>query len=450
MATIELDSILPDIETLIENDSRGALLNILLDMHPADIEEVLNHLRKEERVYLFGLLPTELASQVLTELDTPIVEQVLEDSDEQKISELVDFMESDDAADFVANLNEEVADKVLKQMPKKDSREVIQLLTHEEDTAGGIMALEFIAMPTTATVNETIEKIREMRDDSEEVYNIFVVDDHGKLLGSVSLTDLVLAKGYVTLREIMEVDVHSVAVDIDQEEVANMFRKYDLVSLAVVDLQNRPVGRITIDDIIDVMEEEGAEDLSYVAGAPDEEILEESSFIVSKARIPWLLVSFFGNILAAFILEAFDATLERFIASAFFFPLIMAMGGSTGQQASVIVVRGLATGDIFLSDTRYRLIREFRISLLTSIFFATLVFGVIYFWQGVLFAAILSLTMFMVINAAAIMGTAIPLIFKKLNIDPALATAPFIATTNDVFGLLIYLAVLTSFLGIFG
>ena len=449
MIHLDYENILPDIEKLIESDNRGALLNILIDLHPADIEEIVNRLKKDQRKYVFNLLPTELASEVLSELDTPVVEQVLEDASEEKITDLVDHMDSDDAADIIGELPEEVAEKVLDQMEDEASHEVQELLHHAEDTAGGIMALEFVAMPETATVNETIEAIREARDEVEDLYAIWVVDENQRLIGSVSLTDLVLAKGYTTLREIMDVDVPYVRVDMDQEEVANFFKKYDLVSAPVVDENMRLVGRITVDDVVDVLEEEGSEDLAYLAGAPDEEVLEDSAFVVSRARIPWLMVAFFGEIIAAFILNNFEVTLKQKVMAAFFIPIVMAMGGSTGQQSSVITVRGLATGDISIKDTGSRLLKEFRVALINSLFFSALIFGIVYLWDGPLFATILATSMFIVINNAAIVGALVPLIFKKLNIDPALSAAPLVSVSNDIVGLIIYLSITTIFLNYF-
>jgi len=328
-------------------------------------------------------------------------------------------------------------------MEEEGSQEVQELLHYKEDTAGGIMALEFLALSEASTVNETIERIREEREELEDLYQVWAVDEKEQLSGSVSLTELVLAKGYTTLREIMEVDLISVSVDVDQEEVANIFRKYDLINLPVVDDQKKIVGRITVDDIVDVLEEEGSEDIARISGAPDEEILEESTLVLSRARLPWLLVAFVGEILAAFILESFSATLTQKVLTAFFIPIVMAMGGSTGQQSSVIVVRGLATGDIDLRDTRQRLYKEFKISLINSLFFAVLLFVIVYFWDGWLFATILSASMFIVINNAAIVGALIPLTFKRFNIDPALAAAPFVSTSNDIVGLLIYLTITT-------
>lgn len=446
MISTDFDIILPEIEMLIEEKNHSALLNILIDLHPADIEEVLNCLHKEERQNLFHLLPNELASEVLAELDAPIKEQVLENISEDKLSRLVDQMDSDDAADIVAELPEKVAEGVLSKMEDEASNEVQELLHHEEDSAGGIMALEFISMSSTATVNETIEKIREVHEEIENIYAIWVIDEQDRLIGMASLTDLVLAKGYTTLHEIMEVEIHPAKVDMDQEEVATLFRKYDLVSAPVVDDSMRIVGRITVDDIVDVLEEEGSEDLAFMAGAPDEEVLEESAFILSKARLPWLLVAFVGEIVAAIILSRFELTLQQMAMVAFFIPIVMAMGGSTAQQASVIVVRGLAMGDINLTDTWKRLFKEIRISLINSSFFSILLFIIVYMWDGLLFAGILSSSLFIVINNAAVVGALVPLTFKRFNIDPALAAAPFISTINDIIGILIYLTITTSVL----
>ncbi len=447
MMNINFESILPDIVELIKQENHGALLNILIDIHPADIEEIINRLKKDQRKYIFDILPNELAGEVLSELDSPIADQILEDKSDEEISSIIDQMDSDDAADVISELDDDVAARVLDIMADEEADEVKQLLHHEEDTAGGIMAVEFISMPGDATVNETIEIIRENREDVEDLYMIWVVDHENHLIGSVSLTELVLARGNTILNNIMDDELLFVRVDMDQEEVANYVRKYDLVSVAVVDKDLKLVGRITVDDIVDVLEEEGSEDLSYMAGAPDEEIMEESTFVLSRARIPWLLVAFLGEIVSAMLLSSFKATLEEIVMAAFFIPIVMAMGGSTGQQASVIVVRGLATGDINLSDTKKRLIKEFRISLLNSSFFSVLLFIIVTIWHDVTFAAILAVSMFIVVNNAAFIGALVPLTFKRLKIDPALAAAPFISTANDILGILIYLSITTLMLG---
>ncbi len=445
MKQINIDMVLDDIEDLIKKRNTGALLNILIEMHPADTAQILSHIKKDERIYLFSILPPKIASEVLAELDPPLMEELTEELGVEKISAIVDEMESDDAADFVSSLPEEVVPEILERIPEEDSNEIKELLHYEEDTAGGIMALEYVALPADATVSQAIQELRRIRSEQEisDIYSIYVVDNFDHLLGMVSMTDLVLADDKTRLKEIMVTNIPKVTPDMDQEEVANLFSKYDLVSVPVVDADNRLVGRITIDDIVDVLEEEGSEDMAYIAGAPDEEITEESIFKLARARLPWLMVAFIGEIFAAFILNQFDVTLKQKLMIAFFIPIIMAMGGSTAQQASVIVIRGLATGDLSLRDTKRRLFKEFRISFINSLIFATVLFTIVYLWDTFFFAVILGISIFVVINNAAIIGALIPLTFKRLNIDPALAAAPFISTTNDILGILIYLSITT-------
>jgi magnesium transporter len=310
------------------------------------------------------------------------------------------------------------------------------------------MAKEVLAMQGHSTVNETIERIRDVRDELDHLYNVWVVNGKNRYLGSISLTDLVLANGSARLDSIMDSEINAINVDMDQEEVANFFKRYDLVSAPVINQAGTLVGRITIDDIVDVMEEEGSEDIARISGAPDEEIQEDSAFIISRARIPWLLVAFVGEIFAAFIVSMFSLQLSEQIAIALFIPVIMAMGGASGQQASVTVVRGLATGDIKVSDTFRRLTKEFRVSLMNSFFFSVLLFGIVYLWFGLMMAVILGGSMFIIINNATTLGSLVPMMFKKLNIDPALAAAPLVSTSNDIIGLLIYLIFTTIILNI--
>jgi magnesium transporter len=446
MVQIDYEEILPDIIKLIENENYGSLLNILVDLHPADIEELIDRLKKEERKKLFAILPRDLASEVLPELDEPIVEQVLEGFSEEKISQLLTPMDSDDAADIVGDLEPEIAEKVLDIMEDEAADEVQELLRHDEESAGGIMALEFIALSKESKVNEAIEKIRKAKDEVNDLYSIWVFDEREKLTGSVSLTELVLAADDCMLKDIMNPDPNYIKVHMDQEEVAKIFRKYDLVSAPVVDHAHRIVGRITIDDIIDVLEAEGSEDIAFVAGAPDEKVMEDSAFKLSAARIPWLLVAFVGELISAFVLHHFEATLQQIVTVMMFVPIVMAMGGSTGQQASVIVVRGLAMGDIKIRDTWKRLLKELRVSFITSLFFSSLLFVIVYFTAGAVFAATISVSLFIVISNAGIVGALVPLTFKRIKIDPALAAAPFISTLNDIVGILIYLSIATFIL----
>ncbi len=446
MAELQIDTILPDIEALIEEQQTGTLLTIITDLHPADIEAVLNRLKPGKRKFLFNILPAEVASEVLPELDDPVAEDVLEEVSDERLSSIIGEMDSDDAVDVLGELDDDVKARVLESLKDKVSADVKELLFYDEDTAGGIMALEVIAMPEDASVNETIAQIRELKDKVDNLFNVWVVDKDYHYRGFISLTNLVLAKGNTKIKSIMEESDLTINVNEDQEEVANFFKKYDLVSSPVVDDAGKLVGRITFDDIVDVMEEERSEDIARISGAPDEEIREDSAFVISKARIPWLLVAFIGEIIAAYILSHFKLEASQTLIIATFIPIVMAMGGASGQQASVTVVRGLAMGDIELKDTGRRLFKEFRISILSSTFFSLLLFSIVYLWYGLLFAIILGGSMFIVINNATVLGAFVPLVFKRLNIDPALAAAPLVSTSNDITGLLIYLTITTVML----
>ena len=437
--------ILSSIRELIEKKNQGALLNLLIDLHPADIADLLTDLKKDEKKYLFPLLPAEKASAVLTELDPPIVDQILEDVSEQRLSTLVDKMDSDDAADIISELPDEVAQSVLEQIPDEISEDVKELLLYEEDTAGGIMALEFVSVKNKSTVNQTIKAIRRVRKKMKTVHTIWVTNDDEKLLGSVSLTDLVLAKGKTLISKIINKDIKYVYTDMDQEEVAIFFRKYDLVTLPVVNSSHQLVGQITIDDIIDVVEEEASEDISLFAGASDEELQEDSFLKISWVRLPWLMVAFVGQLIAAFIIQQFEGTLVQIIALTFFMPVIMAMGGNSGIQSSIIVIRGLATGEISVESTWRRFFREFRVSLFIGLIFGVIMLLVVGLWLGnYMMGLIIGFALNLVILQATLFGGLIPFLLKRADIDPALASGPFITTFNDILGLLIYLVLITA------
>ncbi|MEE9119256.1 MAG: magnesium transporter [Calditrichia bacterium] len=441
----DFSEILSSIRELIEKKNQGALLNLLIDLHPADIADLLIDLKKDERKYLFPLLPAEKASAVLTELDPPIVDQILEDVSEQRLSTLVDKMDSDDAADIISELPDDVAQSVLEQIPDEISEDVKELLLYDEDTAGGIMALEFVSVKNKSTVNQTIKAIRRVRKKMKTVHTIWVTDDDEKLLGSVSLTDLVLAKGKTIISKIVNKDIKYVYTDMDQEEVAIFFRKYDLVALSVVNSSHQLVGQITIDDIIDVVEEEASEDISLFAGSSDEELQEDSFLKISWVRLPWLMVAFVGQLIAAFIIQQFEGTLVQIIALTFFMPVIMAMGGNSGIQSSIIVIRGLATGEISVESTWRRFFREFRVSLFIGFIFGVIMLLVVGLWLGnYMMGLIIGFALNLVILQATLFGGLIPFFLKRVDIDPALASGPFITTFNDILGLLIYLVLITA------
>ncbi|MFN0157250.1 MAG: magnesium transporter [Bacteroidota bacterium] len=437
--TIELDEeLLTDIRELIKADGRMLLLNILADLHAADLADMIENLHEDERRYVFGLLSPEVASEVLTELDESTREPLLASLSTEGITRIVNELESDDAADIIADLETDVANKVLGTIEADEAANVQRLMRYPEDSAGGIMATEVLTVKKTDTVKMAIRKVREFAKTGVSLDNIYVTDENDVLLGFLPVSSIVLQGPGRRMGKVMQ-PVISVKVDTDQEEVANLMRKYDLVSVPVVNEQQQVLGRITVDDIVDVVQEEANEDIEKMAGLSGSEESSSSVFATSKLRLPWLLVGFAGEMLSAWVLQSFQASLEAIIAAAFFIPIIMAMGGNAGIQSSAIVVRGLATGDVRLTQIGRRIARESGTALLNGFILSILVFAVSYFWIGdIRFGLTVSVSLLVVVMNATIVGAAIPFLLERLNIDPAIATGPFITTTNDALGLLIY------------
>jgi len=448
MEQVDIKEIVENISYLAQAKDEAMIRNMIVDLHPADLAEIIHHLSEEDSNYIFGLLDAEVASEVISQMDDISRDQIIDDLDEDRLSEIIDEMDSDDATDLVSDLPDAMAQKVLEKIDKEDSEEVIELLTHEEDTAGGIMAKEFVAVNLNSTVDQAIQEIRAKAEEVVDVYYVYVIDDNNNLVGIVSLKNLILARSNTKISEVMNRDVVSVDTAMDQEEVANLAKRYDLVAIPVVDDQGCLVGRITFDDVADVMEEEASEDIQRMAGIADEEEFRETSILrISQVRLPWLLVGFAGQLVCAFVLHYFKASINQIIATAFFIPIIMAMGGNAGIQSSTIMVRGMATGEIGLFDIRKRLFREIFVSILNGIICGVLLFVVVTFWlKQPRFGLLLSSVLVFVILNASFIGAFIPVILKKVNIDPAIATGPFITTSNDVIGLIIYLGLITVFI----
>lgn len=444
LTDVEIEEILENLLDLIKTEQINFALPVLADLHPSDVAEIISHLEEQDRRVIFNLLPPQQASDVLVELGENAMEDVLEEMDSRKIARMVNEMDSDDAADIIAELPDEKVDEIMEHVEDESSEEIQELLTYKEDTAGGIMAKEFVSVNANCTVQMAIDEIRKKHEEIKNIYYCFVTDDFGRLLGSISLRNLILALADTKVREVMDQDIITIDSETDQEEVAKIFKKYDLVVAPVVNKQYKLLGRITVDDVVDVIEEEIEEDLGIIAGTGEEEVLEDSIVQISRARLPWLVLSFVGQIIAAFIMKHFEGTIQQIIASTFFIPMVMAMGGSVGQQSSIIVVRGLVTGEISFADTRRRLQRELQVALLNGIFLAALIFAIIVLWdRDYTFGALLATSLMVIIMNASLFGAIIPIIFKKINVDPALATGPFVAAFNDVVGLLIYFSLLT-------
>ncbi|MBN2124353.1 MAG: magnesium transporter [Deltaproteobacteria bacterium] len=447
MTDILNEKLVEDVKSSVRENNRTFLKNVLDEMRPADVADLIEHLEQEERLYVFEVLEPEGAGEVLVEIEPPFQGSILSNLDNRSISEIVKELDSDDAADLVGDLPADRAQEIINALSDDVSGDLEKLLPYPDDTAGGLMALEFVAVKADSTVEEAIEVIREKREEVENLYYVFVIDDFGRLAGILSLKDLVLEPPERKIADIMNPEVISVHVNTDQEEVAHLVKKYDLVSIPVVDRNHRLVGRITHDDIIDVIEEEADEDITFMAGVIRQEIAEESAMKISRARLPWLLAGLLGGILAAVVINQFESSLERILALSFFFPVIMAMGGNTGTQAATVAVRGLATGDISMVHIGKRLITEMKVAMVNGIICGVLLGAVVSIWlSDYALGGIVAFSLILIILSSGFIGAAVPLALKRVNVDPAIATGPFVTTTNDIFSLFIYLGLVTCFL----
>ncbi len=443
---LEVDSeLVSNIVALVESDQRGMVLNILADLYPADIAALLEHLPIDSAKRLFKWLSIEQGSLVLTDLEDDFRATLLEETRPERLTALIDEMDSDDAADLLADLPDEVAQEVLPELT--DSEELEELLAYDEDCAGGLMSTEFVAVPGDWTVSQVTEEVRRQVQVVEPIHAIYVVDEENRLLGSVSLTRLLLSQETVAAKDIVGLENISVSTGIDQEEVARVMARYDLISLPVVNDDNKIVGRITIDDIVDVIREEAEEDIQRMSGVAGGEEPTDSVLRVSRGRLPWLLMGMIGAGLSAKVIYSFEEVLQSAVVLAAFIPIVMATAGNAGIQSSAIAVQGLAAGDIWTGDIRRRFLRELAVSIINGLLLAVaMAIGVYLFFgsgETAELALTASLTIVIVIILATVIGAMVPLILNKAGVDPALATGPFITATNDVLGIAVFFLLAT-------
>ncbi|TAK67186.1 MAG: magnesium transporter [Bacteroidetes bacterium] len=448
MKTIEVDDeLMQDIRELAREKAGTILLNILTDLHAADIGEIVNRLDQEDREFIFNLFDNETASSVLLELDPAVRQELLELLPSEKISNYVGFLASDDATDVVAELEPQVAEEVLEAMPKEDSAEVKELLQYAEDTAGGIMGTEFVSVHNNDTIHRAIRAVREQAKEQQTIYHVYVVNDDGALVGMMPLQSLVLTSPYRRVYKVMEQDVKSVRTDMDQEEVAVMFRKYDLITVPVIDSEGKLVGQITIDDIVDVIEQEHSEDVARMVGSDAEELEHRSPAQIAMLRLPWVLITLLLEFVAGMVVHFFDATLSKVILLASFMPIISALSGNTGLQSAAIVVRGIATGHVSLDRWWQPVIRQFQTTLIIGSVCGFVLGGIAGAWQGkIAFGLVVGLSMFISINISGFVGTCTPMISKRLGFDPAMTAGPFETAFQDVIGITLFLSMATAML----
>lgn len=449
-AVIEVDEqLLNDISDLISSKSDVLLQNILADIYPADVALIINNLSGEDGIELFKILPRTTAAEVLLELNDHEKDEILDTLTAAEISTLVSEMYSDDATDIIGELKQDKAKEVLGLMKTEDSSEVQELLTYDEHTAGGIMQKEFIDTKATDTIEQAIEEIQKEATDEEHLYHIWVTDDQKRLLGIVSLKNIILALDTPkkTIGEIMNPEVIAADADTDQEEVAKIFQKYNLVSLPVVDKNKKLVGRISIDDIVDILETEFSEDMAKIVGSDAEELESKSPYQIALLRLPWVLITLGIEFLAGIVIKYYDGTLSKVILLAAFMPIISAISGNTGLQAAAITVRALATGHASLSRWWDPVKRSFQTSLIIG-FVCGIAIGIVGgIWYGkIVFGILVGFSMFLSINISGLVGTSIPMVSKRLGFDPAITAGPFETAFQDVVGISLFLTFATYLL----
>jgi magnesium transporter len=446
-AVIEVDEqLLSDISDLITSSSDTLLKNILADIYPADIALIIDNLNGEEALGLFKLLDDDIQAEVMIELGEHQKDYILEHLSTGEISEIVGEMDSDDATDIIGDLEEDKAEDVLQQMEAEDSSEVKELLSYHEDSAGGIMQKEFVIVKETDSINRAVEIIREEAPDNEHLYHVWVTDEIGKLSGIVSLKKIIVALNTpsVIMADIMSTEVISVEVDTDQEEVAVIMRKYDLVTVPVVDKQQRVVGKISFDDIAEIMEEEFSEDVAKIVGSDAEELESKSPFQIAWLRLPWVLITLGIQFLAGVVIHYYDETLAKVLLLTSFMPIISAISGNTGLQASAMTVRALATGGVSLSRWGEPVKRALQISLIIGLTCGLIIGLIGGFWFGkAMFGLVVGISMLISINISAFVGTTTPLLSKKLGFDPAITVGPFETAFQDVVGITVFLTLAT-------
>ena len=415
----------------------------LKELYAVDIALVLNRLDIDEANYLYDIIDKDIASDVLLEMEEDKREALLATFSTKEIAEQLDNMESDDAADMINELPEEIQDEVLSKIENIDqASDMADLLNFEEGTAGSLMAKELVSVYAHETVSACIEEIRAQAESVDVMYAVYVVDENEKLIGMLSLKKLIISHPLAKIEEIYDADIISVKTSSSSEEVAELIQKYDLVVIPVIDQLGRLVGRITIDDVVDVMREEADKDIQRMSGITDDVDSNDTIWRLSKARIPWLLVGMCGGIIGSRIISSYEGQIHLRPEMAFFIPLIGATGGNVGVQSSSIIVQGLANNTMISEKLAPKLLKELNVGLINGIICSSLILGYnMLISDSLALAATVSVALFTVIICASFLGTFVPLTMHRFKINPALATGPFVTTLNDIIGISIYFLV---------
>lgn len=438
--------------SLVEDRKFSAVRNLLVELKPVDIAEEISVLPENCLTLVFRLLPKELASEVFVEMDSEIQQTLLALFSDKEIARLFDELFVDDAVDVIEEMPANVASRILAQTTPDTRRAVNEILKYPEDSAGSIMTIEYVALKSSMTVADALSRIREVGTDKETLYTLYVTDQGRRLLGVVSARTLLLSSPEKEIGELMDRNVIYALTTTDKETVASLFKKYDLLAVPVVDNETRLVGLITIDDAVDVMEEEATEDISKMTAITpsDKPYLKTSVFEVWKSRVPWLIILMISATLTGMVIESYEATLAFSITLTASIPMLMGTGGNAGSQAAVTVIRGIALDEITFRDTLRVLWKEIRVSVLLGLTLSIACFAKLIVLNGMIdqlnVAFVISLAMLLTVVLAKVVGCTLPLIAKKIHLDPAVVASPFITTIVDTLSLVIYCNIAMSLL----
>lgn len=439
--------LLQTVSSHVEASNDAALSSLFQEMHHADIAEVLDEISFDEAVYIIKLLDSQTTSEVLMDLDVDIREKILRNLSAKEIADEVLELDTDDAADIIGELPEERQEAVISHIEDEEhAKEIEELLTYEDYTAGSLMAKELVKVNENWTVTKCVREMRVQAEEVTRVHSIYVVNDQGKLKGRLSLKDLLVAPARAHIADVYIPKVDFVKVNDDLDEVSNIMRKYDLEAIPVVDENDILLGRITIDDMVDVIKEEADKDYQLAAGLMDDVEADDTIFELTKARLPWLILGLFGGLGSVLIMEGFESAMNNYKELFFFTPLIAAMAGNVGVQSSAIIVQGLAN-DTVKGSLFNRLLKEIGLSLINGVVLSVILIAV-----GPLmglqsqFSLTISISMLCVIIVASLVGTFVPIVLDRRGIDPAIATGPFITTSNDIFGIFLFFVIAKAIL----
>jgi len=436
---------------LLENGETDLLVRALSSLHPEDVAEWLSDCDPQERLEILRNLPLKIAGEVLDTIPSPIRTELVRELSPALLGDILEKMPPEEAAEVISEMKPQKAPEVLRELPRQESSEIRHILSYPEDSAGRIMDTDLISIKAEMSVEEAIALIKRSTIE-ETLYSVYAIDPAGKLLGIVPLRDLLTSPRQIPLASIMKEPIATVFPDTDQEAAAQVVKKYDLSVLPVITKEGILVGRITADDIIDIIDEETSEDIYRMAGTDEEELRVTSSFKIARIRLPWILICIIGSFLSALVISSFEMTLERVISLVAFIPMITATGGNVGLQSSSIVIRGLALGILKSSNLWKEVVKQIKVALWLGLACGAILAAIGFSWgdaNPVLLGAVVGLSMFLAVTFSTLTGVMIPLTFHQLKIDPAIASGPLITTLNDVLGIALYLTSATIMLGWF-